>query len=278
MCRDHDVDVGMPRLPTRALLLVSGLVLLVLGAAIDAVHGEGPTREAFGAIATAVPPSTFSLSPSRLGVALMIITGFLAFWDRVGRMDVSTQPLLRDVTRSSIDRVPEQWMGRVLAVAASWWQWILLFGLALIIVAGVGALLVAPEGSIHAPTPVAHWLAILFLGEALVLAGVASLCATLLGGGGLEGGPAPGTDRLEMPRTAVLTLGSTVIGLATALSQSMLWLGVAAGAGGDWVLRLAPVRTVGVAILSAGIVFTVANVAVRVGRQMRRIGPSFGTR
>ena len=206
----------------------------------------------------------------------MIITGFLAFWDRVGRMDVSPRTLLRDVTRPSVDRGQEQWTGRVLAVAASLWQWALLLGLALIIVAGVSALLAALEGGIRAPTPMTHLLAILFLGEALVLAGVASLCATLLGGWGLEGGPAPGTDRLEMPRTAVLSLGSTVIGLAMALSQSMLWLGAGKGARDEWVLRLVPLRTAGVAILSAGIVFTVTNVAVRVSRQMRRIGSSFG--
>jgi hypothetical protein len=120
-----------------------------------------------------------------------------------------------------------------------------------------------------------------FLGEGLVLSGIAFLLGTILaglraGGGEVQESVGAPVNTLVMPASAKAFIGLMMVGMMLAVAQ-FVGYGVAAGAAGDavafasWGAWLGPLREVALGILLSSIVLALYTISRVLGFQFARI-------
>ncbi len=126
-----------------------------------------------------------------------------------------------------------------------------------------------------------------FLGEGMLLAGIAFLLGSILaslreGGGAVQESLGITVKTLQMPATAKVFVVLMLMGLMVSVAQFVLYL-VAAGAGSAtsfaaWSAWLGPFRELGLALLLSGIVMALVTVGSVLGFQFDRIKEIIATR
>lgn len=135
-------------------------------------------------------------------------------------------------------------------------------------------------GSVGTSTelPAAAWAqGLQFLGEGMLLAGIAFLLGSILaglreGGGVVQEELGLTVQTLKMPRTAKVFVGLMMLGLMLAIAQFVLYL-VAIGASNPaaWFAWLGPFRELALGLILAGIVMALVTIGNVLGFQFDRI-------
>jgi len=117
-----------------------------------------------------------------------------------------------------------------------------------------------------------------FLGEALLLSGIAFLLGAILralreGGGGLQESLGIGVVTLKMPRTARIFVGLMMAGLMLGILQFILYITVAGGVdqSAAWFAWLGPLRELSLGLILAGIVMALVTIGNVLAFQFGRI-------
>ena len=130
-----------------------------------------------------------------------------------------------------------------------------------------------------ASVPLAAWTAGLqFLGEGLLLAGIAFLLGTVLatlrqGGAEVQASLGLTVKTLKMPVTAKAFVALMALGVMVSMAQFVLYLVVASGVTSvaAWLAWLGPLREIGLGLILSGIVLALATIGNVLAFQFERI-------
>ncbi len=282
-------------------LALAGMMLTVIAAfisaaVIDRIATGGDTSN----LTTAFALNTFGLGVIKVGIAVVLVGIVLGLWRRVSAV-TSALPKLRaaaglpppgpsspmvttttaygttEITATAPDPLPIHRMAERL-----WLPMLVMGAMALTIGLFVGLGAAGAEAGSESSRQLSAWAqGTLFLGEGLLLAGIALLLGTILSGlrrGGAEVQESLGVpvQTLAMPATAKVFIGLMMLGMMAAIAQFVLY-GVAAANAADasayavLVTWLGPLREVALGVLLASIVLALATIARALGFQFHRI-------
>ncbi len=125
----------------------------------------------------------------------------------------------------------------------------------------------------------------MFLGEAMLLGGIAFLLGSILaairdGGGEVQETVGVTVKTLKMPASAKAFVGLMMVGLMLGVAQFVLYIFVAANASanpGAWFAWLGPLREVSLGVLLASIVLALYTIGSTLGFQFDRMKQIIGT-
>jgi uncharacterized membrane protein len=283
--------------PTAIVLTLAGVGLVAVAAAVQfASTGLDPgagtsTRNAAWTFAT----NTFGLGIIKTAIAVVLISILIALWHRVHAVGVAL-PQLRSSPRTDSQRDAEHEPPEevVLSTGAprplsihrvaerAWLPTLLMGALALAagLVLGLGAAAAVP-GSTPFRSFAAWGQGTLFLGEGLVLSGIALLSGSVLsalrrGGGEVQERLGVPVQTLTMPTSGRAFIGLMMAGMVASMAQ-FAGYALAASIADDPVRYgvltawLGPVREVALGVLLVGIVFALATIARVLHVQFDRI-------
>lgn len=288
---------------TGVVVALSGMMLVIIaafiaGAAVDSI---GAGADSTSSLASAFALNTFGLGVTKLGIAVILVGIVLALWRRVDSVRAALaqlvptsdgQPEGRTTTGSSTIKTPFG-IAKVTTSAPKplaihtmaeklWLPMVVMGAMVLIIGLVVGFTASSADPGSESFRSLSAWTqGTLFLGEGLLLSGIALLLGTILSGlrrGGAEVQESLGVPihTLAMPGTAKAFIGLMMLGMMAAIAQFILY-GVAAANAGDpstyavWVTWLGPLREVALGVLLASIVLALATISRALGFQFQRI-------
>lgn len=285
------------------VLAFAGMMLVIIaaivsGAVIDRITGAGdPTA----GLASAFALNTFGLGVTKIGIAVVLVGIVLGLWRRVNSVTAALPKLSQaaggakdngvsapsgtlktpfgtaSVSTSAPKPLPIHLMAEKL-----WLPMLVMGAMALLIGLFVGLGAAGADAGSEAARQLSAWgQGTLFLGEGLLLSGIAFLLGTILSGlrrGGAEVQQSLGVpiQTLAMPATAKAFVGLMMLGMMAAIAQFILY-GVAAANAADpatfavWAAWLGPFREVALGVLLASIVLALATIARALGFQFHRI-------
>lgn len=291
------------RHPTAGVVLaLTGMMLVVIAAIVS---GSALTRlaagnEATSSLTSAFTLNTFGLGVTKVGVAVVLIGIVIALWHRVSSVaaalpDLRAGAKAEDTAATTSAGTLDTPFGiakvtsapppplRTHRLAERLWLPVLAMGamiLAIGLVVGISA--AAAEPGSEAFRSLRAWgQGTLFLGEGLLLSGIAFLLGTILsalrrGGAEVQRSLGVPIQALAMPRTGKAFIVLMMVGMMTAIAQFALYGAAADNAASTstyatWLTWLGPLREVALGILLASIVLALATIARALGFQFHRI-------
>lgn len=269
-------------------LAVVGLVLAAvtlvanLVAAGDVAGSLGTQRWSFGL-------TTLAFGTIKLGIAVILIGILIRLWHRVESVKGALVRLKADAPATAITAgvvktafgpaevsstiprpLPVHRMAR-----AMWFPMLAMGTLALVVGTGVSFGWANRANDVT----LGSWTqGLQFLGEALVLSGIAFLLGSILaslreGGGQVQEGLGLGVVTLKMPITAKVFVALMMLGLMLGVVQFILYLVVAGGASNPvvWFAWLGPLRELSLGLLLAAIVMALVTIGNVLAFQFSRI-------
>lgn len=286
------VATADPRAPSRPRLV--GLSIAGVGLALATIAFVGSLVAAGDEAARATTlPWTFGLTTLgfgtvKLGIGIILWGILMKLWLRIDAIGVALPDLVArsdsaplatgDVdthhgTVSVTDRAPGELA--IHRMATTMWRPMLAMGFMAVSVGFVVSLAWSSGGGLAS----AAWTqGLQFLGEGMLLGGIAFLLGTILwairtGGGEVQEGLGVAVKTLRMPATAKLFVGLMMLGLMISIAQFVGYL-VVAGGGVDaaaWSAFLGPFRELGLALILAGITMALVTIATALAFQFDRV-------
>jgi hypothetical protein len=287
---------------TGVLLALAGMMLVVIAAIVSgsAISRLAAGGEATSTLTSAFALNTFGLGVTKIGIAIVLVGIVLALWRRVSAVSIALPKLRAAATpegtpprTSASTLVTPYGPAKVTTeppspllihrMAERMWLPVLAMG-AMILVVGlfVGIAAAGADPGSEAFRSLNAWgQGTLFLGEGLLLSGIAFVLGTILsglrrGGGEVQQSLGVPVQTLVMPRTAKAFIALMMIGMMTAIVQFVLYGVAAANAASTstyavWLTWLGPLREIALGILLASIVLALAAIARALGFQFHRI-------
>jgi hypothetical protein len=291
------------RHPTTGVLLalagmmLVGIAAILSGSAIARIAAGG---EATSNLTSAFALNTFGLGVTKIGIAVVLVGIVLALWRRVSvvsaalpRLRAAASPEGDTPTRLSastldtpfgtvkLTREPSPLLIHRMAERV-WFPMLAMGAMVLAIGLFVGLRAAAADPGSQVFRSLDAWgQGTLYLGEGLLLSGIAFLLGPILsglrrGGGEVQQSLGVPIQTLVMPRTATAFIALMMLGLMTAIVQFALYGVVAvnassAGTYAVWLTWLGPLREVALGVLLASIVLALAAIARALGFQFHRI-------
>ncbi len=271
-------------------LAVVGLTLAVitlianLVAAGDVAGSLSTQRWSFGL-------TTLAFGTIKIGIAVILAGILIRLWHRVESVKLSlarlgegkggappvSQPAViktafgaATVTAAAPGPLPIHRMARTM-----WFPMLAMGAMALV---GGTVVALAWSGNETDVTLGAWTQGLQFLGEAMLLSGIAFLLGSILaslreGGGQVQEAPGLSVTTLKMPTTAKAFVGLMMLGLMLGVLQFVLYLIVAGGVdnAAAWFAWLGPLRELSLGLILAGIVMALVTIGNVLGFQFGRI-------
>lgn len=281
------------------LIGLVGLTVLAATLAANAAAAGRLATDPAGAteiLAWSFGASTTGFALLKVGIAVVLVGIIVRLWLRVDSVKAALGVLARGLYGGStlFGAVSTPW-GRatvtrnapqpllIHTMARALWLPMLVMGamavLAGLVLSGVTA---GQEAGSEGFRQLWAWTqGVQFLGEGLILAGIAFLLGTILaglraGGGEVQESVGAPVKTLAMPASAKAFIGLMIVGMMLAIGQ-LVGYGVAAGAAGDPVAFaargawLGPLREVALGILLSSIVLALYTISTVLGFQFARI-------
>ncbi len=283
----------------RQIGLAVGLVGLTLAivagignfaAAADVGDGTDSTAEALR--------WTFGLTVGgfgtvKLGIAIILVGILVRLWLRVTAVK-ETLPLLKATHDGPADQTgtyDTQWGNAIATTSApgplpvhkmakTMWFPMLAMGLMALMVGLVLALVSSGENNPGSAASLFAWAqGTMFLGEAMLLGGIAFLLGSILaairaGGGEVQESLGITIKTLKMPASAKAFVGLMMVGMMLGILQFILYIFVATDASnspGAWFAWLGPLRELSLGLLLASIVLALYTISTALSFQFGRI-------
>ncbi len=247
---------------------------------------------------------TFGLSVAgfgtvKLGIAVILVGILVRLWLRVAAVK-ETMPLVKapgDGTAAQTGTYDSAW-GKATAtttapgplpihkMARTMWFPMLAMGFMALMIGLVLALVSSGETNPGSVASLFAWAqGTMFLGEAMLLGGIAFLLGSILaairdGGGEVQETVGVTVKTLKMPASAKAFVGLMMVGLMLGVAQFVLYIFVAANASanpGAWFAWLGPLREVSLGVLLASIVLALYTIGSTLGFQFDRMKQIIGT-
>lgn len=279
---------------------VVGLVLAVIagignfaaaGDVADGTAGE-TLRWTFGL-------SVAGLGTVKLGIAVILVGVLVRLWLRVAAVK-ETMPLVKaagvgtaapvgtynsafgkaTATTSPPEALP------IHKVARTMWFPMLAMGFMALVAGLVLALVSSGETNPGSVASLFAWAqGTMFLGEAMLLGGIAFLLGSILaairdGGGEVQESVGVTVKALKMPTSAKAFVGLMMVGMLLGIAQFALYIFVATSASGSpgaWFAWLGPLREVSLGVLLSSIVLALYTIGSALGFQFDRMKQIIGT-
>ena len=279
-----------------------GLVLAVIAgignfaAAGDVGDGTASTAEALR--------WTFGLTVAgfgtvKLGIAVILVGILVRLWLRVAAVK-ETMPLVKADGNGSTDQTGSydtRW-GKATAttsvpgrlpvhkMAKTMWFPMLAMGFMALMAGLVLSLVASGETNPGSVASLFAWAqGTMFLGEAMLLGGIAFLLGSILsalreGGGEVQESVGVVVKTLNMPTSAKAFVGLMMVGMMLGVAQFVLYIFVATNASanpGAWFAWLGPLREVSLGVLLSSIVLALYTIGSALGFQFDRMKEIIGT-
>jgi len=293
---DYTVDTGHRRLGLGigfvGLLIAMIAAILVIAAGLEVADG-GDATTIRQLLAVAFGLNTLALATLKIGISVVLVGILVRLWWRVESIKASLPSLKADggganapkstpfghvnVSNSEPAEMPLHKMAKTM------WAPMLAIGYMLVIVGFVAAIVGAVNVGTDPRTAIgaSAWAqGLQFLGEALVLAGISFLLATILrglrqGGGQVQEALGIPVLTLKMPPTAKGAIALMVSGVMLGIVQLIGYINVTtfddAGRVGAWFAALGPLRELSLGLLLAGVVLFLATIGRVLAFQFWRI-------
>ena len=247
---------------------------------------------------------TFGLSVAgfgtvKLGIAVILVGILVRLWLRVDAVK-ATMPLVKapgDGTPDPTGTYSTPWgeatsttsapgLLRVQRMAKTMWFPMLAMGFMALVVGLVLAVASSGENNPGSGASLFAWAqGTMFLGEAMLLGGIAFLLGSILaairdGGGQVQESVGVVVKTLDMPRSGKAFVGLMMVGMMLGVAQFILYIFVATSASaspGAWFAWLGPLREVSLGVLLASIVLALYTIGSALGFQFDRMKQIIGT-
>lgn len=274
-------------------IAVLGLVAATVAAIANFVAAGEPVADRPEILAWTFGLNTTALAIVKVGIAVTLVGILIRLWLRVESVKEAIPKLVPTVTsapeersrgvidtpygRATVsDRAPEPLL--VHRMARSMWAPLVLMGPMVVAAGFVVSLVQSGESN---PSTFTNLGAITqggqFLGEAMILGGIAFLLGTILyslrtGGGEVQESLGVTVKTLKMPASAKAFVGLMMTGMMLAVAQFVLYL-VATGSNTPetWFAWLGPVRELSLGLILAGIVLALHAIGTALGFQFDRL-------
>ena len=267
------------------LAVVTFIANLVAAGQLDTSASDAATT-----LAWSFGLTTTSFGTIKLAIAIVLIGILIRLWLRVDSMteslprlradgaggaasgDVKTAYGVATQSSSAPSPLPIHRMARTL------WAPMIAMGAIALIVGLIVSFVWAGSIGTSTETPAAAWTqGLQFLGEGMLLSGIAFLLGSILaglreGGGQVQESLGLTVQTLEMPTTAKVFVGLMMLGTMFAVLQFILYL-VALGASNPaaWFAWLGPFRELALGLILAGIVMALVTIGNVLGFQFDRV-------
>ena len=297
------VDYRAPSPHRKAGLLIAGFgvlvasVVLVAGIAAGNLTQDGDATGAAQVLSWSFGLNAVALSTIKVGIAVILIGVLVRLFFRAQSIraalpalkspapqdqPVPSGTVITPYGKVTITSGPPQPL-LIHRMAQALWAPMLVMG-AMAVLAGFVLSLVQAGNVATEPalaTSQSSWVqGLLFLGEAMILAGISFLLGSILAGIRSAGGQVQAelglpVKTLEMPTTAKIFIGLMMVGMLVAIFQFIAYIVVAqqsdpvtVAANFAWLGLL---REVGLGLLLSGVVLALATIATALGLQFTRI-------
>ena len=293
---DYTIDTGHKQLGLGigivGLMIAMIAAILVIAAGLQVADGGDETTIG-QLLAVAFGLNTLALATLKIGISVVLVGILVRLWWRVESIKTALPSLKADgggaiapnttpygdvnVSNSEPSEMPIHKMAKTM------WAPMLVMGYMFVIVGLVAAIISAGNVGTDPTTAVdASALAqgLQFFGEALVLAGISFLLATILrglrqGGGQVQQALGIPVLTLKMPPTAKGAIALMVSGVMLGIVQLIGYINVTtfddASRVAAWFAALGPLRELSLGLLLAGVVLFLATIAQVLGFQFWRI-------
>jgi hypothetical protein len=284
-----------------------GIALGVVGLVLAVIAGIGNLAAA-GDVADGTAGETlrwtFGLSVAgfgtvKLGIAVILVGILVRLWLRVAAVK-ETMPLVKaagDGTAAQAGTYNSAW-GKATAttsapkalpihtMARTMWFPMLAMGFMALMAGLVLALVSSGETNPGSVASLFAWAqGTMFLGEAMLLGGIAFLLGSILaairdGGGEVQESVGVVVKTLKMPTPAKAFVGLMMVGMMLGIAQFVLYIFVATNASaspGAWFAWLGPLREVSLGVLLSSIVLALYTIGSALGFQFDRMKQIIGT-
>ncbi len=294
---NYAIDTGHRKigLGVAAVGLMISMIVAIIGVVVGASIGDGANEVSNPqALAVAFGLNTLGLATLKTGISVILVGILVRLWFRVESIKTSLPSLKTDATSSATPKTATPF-GEVKVstsepnelpihkVAKTMWAPMLAMGYMLVVAGLVASIVWAANigTDLRTATGASAWTqGLQFLGEALVLAAISFLLASILrglrqGGGQVQQALGVPVQTLKMPATAKGFIALMMLGVMVALAQFIGYITVTtfddAARVATWFAFLGPLREFSLALLLSGIVLGLATIGKVLGFQFWRI-------
>ncbi len=292
--RDYRAPSKQRQIGLLVALIGVGLAVVTLIANVVAAGDVGDGTSTRETLAWSFGLTTTAFGTIKLGIAIILVGILVRLWIRVHSVKEALSRLRAERNDGGVAHTgtfPTQW-GRATAtnsakgplpvhkLAKTMWFPMLAMGF-MAVIGGLGISLVAAgqsnTGSFNSAFAWAQGTQ--FLGEAMLLGGIAFLLGSILaalraGGGEVQESLGLTVKTLEMPTSAKAFVGLMMVGMVLGVLQFVLYVFVATNASANptaWFAWLGPLRELSLGVLLASIVLALYTIGSALGFQFNRI-------
>ena len=283
---DWRQETGHRRL---GFVLAAGGLLLAMLTLIANLVAAGDVEGSLSTLRWSFGLTTLAFGTIKIGIAVILVGILIRLWQRVDSVKASLVRLKggdgvgtvqvgaveTDFGAATVSRTTPQPLP-IHRMARRMWLPMLAMGATALV---IGTLVSFVWAGSDTEVALGAWTqGLQFLGEALLLAGIAFLLGSILaalraGGGSVQESLGIAVVTLKMPATAKVFVVLMMAGLMLGILQFALYLTVAGGVANAaaWLAWLGPLRELALGLLLAGIVMALVTIGNVLGFQFSRI-------